>query len=149
MFEVQTLPGIPKQPTAFIAMPFHPQPDTKALCCLPNGVKNTRQEGKCLTQPSPADWTIRPYPSGDEQAVVRLFHRVFGQPITEAHGRWKRKPLPSPVENVWLAIDEGRPLFHYGDIPYRFHLPTGHQIARVSVEKPAWPSAPPLRPPRP
>ncbi len=86
------------------------------------------------TQPSHPDWTIRPYQPGDEQAVVRLFHRVFGQPITEAHWRWKLKHLPSPVENVWLAVHEGHPIFHYGGIPCRFHLPTGEQIAMVSVD---------------
>ncbi len=86
------------------------------------------------TPPSHPDWTIRPYQPGDEQAVVRLFHRVFGQPITEAHWRWKLKHLPSPVENVWLAVHEGQPIFHYGGIPCRFHLPTGEQIAMVSVD---------------
>ena len=98
------------------------------------------------TPPSPPDWTIRPYQSGDEQAVVRLFHRVFGQPITEAHWRWKLKHLPWPVENVWLVIHEGQPIFHYGDIPCRFHLPTGDQIAMVSVDtRSKSPPGPPRR----
>ncbi len=86
------------------------------------------------TQPSHPDWTIRPYQPGDEQAVVRLFDRVFGHPITETHWRWKLKHLPSPVENVWLAVHEGQPIFHYGGIPCRFHLPTGEQIAMISVD---------------
>ena len=80
------------------------------------------------------DWTIRPYQPGDEQAVVRLFDRVFGHAITEAHWRWKLKQLPSPVENVWLALHEDQPIFHYGGIPCRFHLPTSEQIAMVSVD---------------
>ncbi len=86
------------------------------------------------TPPAQQNWTIRPYQPGDEQTVVRLFDRVFGHPITEAHWRWKLKHLPSPVENVWLAIHEGQPIFHYGGIPCRFHLPTGEQIAMISVD---------------
>ena len=86
------------------------------------------------TPPDHQDWTIRPYQPGDEQALVRLFDRVFGHCITEAHWRWKLKHLPSPVENVWLAVHEGQPIFQYGGIPCRFHLPTGEQTAMVSVD---------------
>jgi hypothetical protein len=80
------------------------------------------------------DWTIRPYQPGDEAHLVRLFERSFDHTITEAHWRWKLKHLPSPVENVWLAVHGGTPIFHYGGIPCRFHLPGGERVAMVSVD---------------
>jgi len=79
-------------------------------------------------------WIIRPYRPGDEHDLVTLFDRAFGHAITEAHWRWKLKGLPSPVENVWLAVHDDKPIFHYGGIPCRFHLPGGEQIAMISVD---------------
>src|SRR5213594_2611005 len=81
-----------------------------------------------------ADWSIRAYCAGDEGALVALFERVFGRSISEAHWRWKLKQPPSPVENVWLAVDEDRPVFHYAGIPTRYRLPAGEVTAMVSVD---------------
>lgn len=85
-------------------------------------------------QPPPPDWTIRPYQPGDEAHLVRLFEQSFGHAITEDHWRWKLKHLPSPVENVWVAVHDGTPIFQYGGIPCRFHLPGGEQVAMISVD---------------
>src|SRR3954469_21051885 len=79
-------------------------------------------------------WTIRAYRPGDEGALVALFERVFGRPITEAYWRWKLKRLPSPVENVWLAVCDDAPIFHYAGIPTRYRLPAGEVTAMVSVD---------------
>ena len=69
---------------------------------------------------------MRPYQPGDERDLVALFQRVFGRPLTETHWRWKLKQLPSPVENVWLAVAQnGNPIFQYAGIPVRYHLPIG------------------------
>jgi hypothetical protein len=81
-----------------------------------------------------ADWSIRAYRAGDERALVALFERVFGRPITESHWRWKLKQPHSPVENVWLAVSGEAPIFHYAGIPTRYRLPTGDATAMVSVD---------------
>ena len=85
-------------------------------------------------QIQPATWSIRAYRPGDERALVALFERVFGRAISEAHWRWKLKQQPSPVENVWLAVDDDVPIFHYAGIPTRYRLPTGEATAMVSVD---------------
>jgi hypothetical protein len=64
-------------------------------------------------------WQIRPYQAGDEEALVKLFARVFQRPLTIAHWRWKLQAAPSPVANVWLAIHENEPIFQYAGIPTR------------------------------
>src|SRR5262245_55815968 len=80
-------------------------------------------------------WTIRPYSPGDERDLVVLFQRVFGRPITETDWWWKLKQLPSPVENVWLAVDgNGKPVFQYAGIPVRYHLPGGEKTVMVGVD---------------
>jgi hypothetical protein len=79
-------------------------------------------------------WTIRPYRPGDERELTALFLRVFGRPITEAHWRWKLKQLPSPVENVWLAVDDRKPIFQYAGIPLRYRMPAGDTTVMVSVD---------------
>ena len=79
-------------------------------------------------------WTIQAYRSGDERALVALFERVFGRAISQAHWRWKLKQQPTPVENVWLALDGDAPIFQYAGIPTRFRLPAGETTAMVSVD---------------
>ncbi|MEO6325021.1 MAG: GNAT family N-acetyltransferase [Thermoanaerobaculia bacterium] len=63
--------------------------------------------------------TVRAYRPGDETELVALFARVFGKPISEAHWRWKLKAHRCPVENVWLAEQDGRIVFQYAAIPVR------------------------------
>lgn len=86
------------------------------------------------TQTQTLVWTIRAYQLGDEAALVALFERVFGRSISVAHWRWKLKQLPSPVENVWLAVHDGTPIFHYAGIPTRYRLPDREATAMVSVD---------------
>jgi hypothetical protein len=85
-------------------------------------------------QPQNPIWTIRPYHPGDEHELVALFQRVFGRAITEAHWQWKLKQLPSPVENVWLAVHHGNPIFQYAGIPVRYYLPQGEKTVMVGVD---------------
>ncbi|MCI0396902.1 MAG: GNAT family N-acetyltransferase [Chloroflexi bacterium] len=84
-------------------------------------------------------WTIRAYQPGDERELVALFARVFGRSTSEDHWRWKLKQQPSPVENVWLAVDGDKPIFQYAGIPVRYQLPGGRQTALVSVDTMASP----------
>lgn len=87
------------------------------------------------TSPSPvASWTIRPYQTGDEQALIQLFQQVFGRTITLEYWRWKLKQRTSPVENVWLAEHEKQPIFQYAGIPIQIRLPEGSQTVMVAVD---------------
>ncbi len=56
------------------------------------------------------------------------------------------KQQPSPVENVWLAVDADGPIFHYAGIPTRYRLPTGEATAMVSVDTMTAPEVPAPRP---
>jgi hypothetical protein len=79
-------------------------------------------------------WTIRAYRAGDERALVALFGRVFGRAISEEHYCWKLRQPPTPVENVWLAVDDDVPIFHYAGIPTRYRLRDAEVLAMVSVD---------------
>lgn len=88
-------------------------------------------------------FTIRPYRPGDERVLVELWEEVFGRPMTEDHWRWKLKHLPSPVENVGLAVTEDdRPVFQIGGIPCRFLLLGREATVMVAVDAM---TAPPYR----
>jgi hypothetical protein len=84
-----------------------------------------------LSQPRP--WLVRPYRSGDERQLVELFERVFGRAMSEAQWLWKLRHA-SPLENVWLAIHEGRAIFQCAGIPTPFCLPSGPATAVVAVD---------------
>jgi hypothetical protein len=79
-------------------------------------------------------WQIRPYQRGDEHELVSMFERVFGRSITEAHWRWKLKAHSSPIENVWLSVSDGKPIFQYAGIPVLYQLLEGAREAMVSVD---------------
>lgn len=80
------------------------------------------------------DWTIRGYQPGDEHELASLFRQVFGREISEEHWLWKLKGQPAPVENVWLAVHDGKPIFQNAALPLRFQLPGGAAVVMVSVD---------------
>lgn len=82
--------------------------------------------------PSPLE--IRPWHSGDELELVRLFQITFGRAITADYWKWKLRPAPSPLDNVWLAVSDGKPVFQYAGIPIRFNLAHQPVQAVVSVD---------------
>lgn len=85
--------------------------------------------------PADADWSLRAFRPGDEIPITELFERAFGHPLDPALWRWKLRHLPSPTENVWLAVDrQERPVFHYGGIPCHLDLPGGRRRVMVSVD---------------
>lgn len=91
----------------------------------------------------PQPWTIRPYKPGDERALVELFQEVFHHPMSEDHWRWKLKRLPTPVENVGLAVSgDDRPIFQIAGIPCRFQLNGAARTVMVAVDAM---TAPPFR----
>ena len=83
---------------------------------------------------SHGEWIVRPYRPGDEGALVALFQRAFQRTITEAHWRWKLKQLPTPVENVWLAVAGERVIAQYASIPVRYRLPQGERVLMVGAD---------------
>jgi hypothetical protein len=78
--------------------------------------------------------SIRPYRAGEERQLVDLFERVFGRTISEDHWRWKLKRRSSPVDNVWLAVSDDKPVFQYAGIPTRFWQSQTAAMTMVSVD---------------
>lgn len=82
-----------------------------------------------------APWRFRACEPGDEPSIVRLFERCSHRHVDAAYWRWKLRRRPSPVENVWLAVDaDGRAIFHYAGIPCLLRLPAGERPAMVAVD---------------
>lgn len=54
--------------------------------------------------------------------------------MTEAFWVWKLKQLPTPVENVWLAVHNEKPIFQCAGIPIRYQLPAGERLGMVAVD---------------
>jgi Acetyltransferase (GNAT) domain len=100
-----------------------------------SGASASREAGRVDDDlPQVPAWQIRPYQPGDEAALVRLFERVFGRPLAEDHWRWKLKQPLSPVENVWLAVHAGEPIFQYAGIPTAFVAGDREMTVMVSVD---------------
>jgi hypothetical protein len=81
---------------------------------------------------SPLD--VRPWRKGDELQLTQLFERTFGRAITADQWLWKLRPEPHSIDNVWLAVSEGKPIFQYAGIPIRFNLADRPVRAIVSVD---------------
>ena len=79
-------------------------------------------------------WSIRPYRSGDEAALVELFGRAFNKRITTAHWQWKFRGYDAPFQNVWLAVEGERIIFQYAGIPVRVETEGGPRWAVQSVD---------------
>lgn len=81
------------------------------------------------------DWRLRPFQPGDEPGICRLLERGFGRRHDEAAWQWKLEQQPSPVANVWLAVDQkDRPIFHYGGIPRSLRLAGEERDVMVAVD---------------
>ncbi len=81
------------------------------------------------------DWRLRPFKPGDEPGLCRLLERGFGRPVDQAAWHWKLKQRPSPVANVWLAVDrQDRPICHYGGIPRTLELAGEERDVMVAVD---------------
>jgi Acetyltransferase (GNAT) domain len=78
--------------------------------------------------------TIRPWHTGDEIELTRLFQRAFGRTISVDHWRWKLRSEPHSFDNVWLAMNGDQPVFQYAGIPLRFKLADRPVQAVVSVD---------------
>jgi hypothetical protein len=77
---------------------------------------------------------IRPWLEGDELELTQLFQQTFGRAITPEHWRWKLRPEPHALDNVWLAISDHKPVFQYAAIPVRFNVANEPVQALVSVD---------------
>lgn len=92
---------------------------------------------RAIERPPPRGdgWRLRAYREGDEHWIVQQFERVFRRRISAELWRWKLKTFPSPVENVWLAVDgNDRPIFQYAAMPRRLRLPAGTADVLVLVD---------------
>lgn len=63
-------------------------------------------------------WRIRPYQDGDEPAILRLCHEVFGAEMTADHWRWQMRQNPThPTISRVAETPEGRIVGHCCLIP--------------------------------
>lgn len=92
--------------------------------------------GRSVESPTTAvPWRARSYRPGDEKLLASLFEEVFHRPMSEDHWRWKLKTLPSPVENVAVAVDpDDRPVFQLAGIPCRYQLAGRDATVMVAVD---------------
>jgi hypothetical protein len=77
---------------------------------------------------------VRAYEAGDEHGLVRLLGSRFGHDVAIEHWRWKLMHWPSNVANVWLAVANGKAVFHYGGVPLRYRLNGSSGTAMISVD---------------
>jgi hypothetical protein len=77
---------------------------------------------------------VRPYRTDDERGLVELFRLVYGRELSELHWKWKLQRPAGPVDNVWLAVSDTRPVFQYGGIPTRFRMEQKSVDAMVAVD---------------
>jgi hypothetical protein len=77
---------------------------------------------------------IRPWHQGDELELTQLFQRAFGRAISVDHWSWKLRSELHAFDNVWLAVNEDKPIFQYAGIPIRFNLANRQVQAVVSVD---------------
>ena len=78
-------------------------------------------------------WTSRPYRTGDERQLVRLYRQAGVVEPTVEHWRWKLGH-GGPVDHVFLAEVAGEPVFQYAGIPTRFQFRGRIRTAMVSVD---------------
>lgn len=64
-------------------------------------------------------WSIRPYRRGDEDRILKLFHRVFGKERSLTHWRWKFQDNPEGACIHVVETDTGEIVGHYAGIPVR------------------------------
>jgi Acetyltransferase (GNAT) domain len=81
--------------------------------------------------PPVGEFFFRPYRAGDERELSTLFNRTFAAFQTEGEWRWKLGQRDEPIDNVWIATVDGRPVFQYAGIPTTFRL--GRSSARIMV----------------
>jgi GNAT superfamily N-acetyltransferase len=78
--------------------------------------------------------TLRPYRAGDEREIMRLFARVFGRETSAEQWRWKFKARAWPAENVWVAVQDDRPVGHFAAIPARMSVAGREKAAALVVD---------------
>lgn len=65
-------------------------------------------------------WIIRPYRTGDEEQILKLFHKVFGVERSLAHWRWKFRDNPAGRCRIRLAeTSSGELVGQYAVLPVR------------------------------
>ncbi len=84
-------------------------------------------------------WQIRPFQEQDQPALLQLFERVFGRALSSEAYRWKLRSHGLPVENVYVAVDGDRPIFHYAGIPIQYEIAGEVRLGMVSVDTMASP----------
>lgn len=69
-----------------------------------------------------AGLTLRPYRPGDEEGILALFRRVFGQERSLAHWRWKFQDNPAGQQILLAVTETGELVGQYTAVPVRVNL---------------------------
>lgn len=70
----------------------------------------------------------------DEAALLALFARVFGRPMSLAHRRWKLTPRIPGLDPVIVGCEDDLPIFQYAGLGGEWETPRGRRRALVSVD---------------
>jgi hypothetical protein len=85
---------------------------------------------------TPRDWVVEPYVRGDEQAILELFNREFGQARAMEHWRWKFLTNPFGGPFISLAWHAGE-RFLVGNqvlMPFPFNLGGERRLGGHSLD---------------
>ena len=78
---------------------------------------------------SPVPIEIRPYRSGDEVGIIKLFEEVFRKSKDLARWRWYYENGPHGPAITEVALHKGRIIGHYSGIPGKFQIGTSTHLA--------------------
>ena len=76
---------------------------------------------------------LRPYAPGDEVAILRLFERSFGKPLSEAFWRWRFMDDPHGGPLIELAWDGHILAGHYAVSPMTVAIEGERCLASLSM----------------
>jgi hypothetical protein len=79
-------------------------------------------------------FAVRAYQPGDEEQILALFRRVFGQPREMAHWRWKFAANPAGSQIVLAVADDGRIVGQFAGLPADAVSPTGPFVLSQGVD---------------
>ena len=89
---------------------------------------------------SAGGYAVRPYESGDEEGILRLFNEVFGegdenfQPRSLGQWQWLFQDNPCGNQIMVAARDDGRIIAHYACLPVAVNVQGQREIAGQGVD---------------
>ena len=79
-------------------------------------------------------WNVRPYRPEDEQAIGRLYERVFERPFNESIWRWQFERAVNDGGFICFAEHGSALVGQYATIPVRMHIQGKKTLAALSLD---------------